>query len=573
MKVKIEIQNLKKKIIIFDGKKVCAIFLSKKKMFLDDSNNNTNNNHDDDEPIGEVELSTNLKALPRKSSTTSNNTNLVARKKQRDDEQQQQSQQQAMMNQSQSSSEETLSERKNSQVRFSVDQQQQQDNNNNNTSNTNKNETPKSVLKKSTKVVEKEASVVVENASETLQLTKKKDATKKGNTTPPNDSSPKRETTTSTSESETAHENENDDETEEIVTYEYGDLFAFEFLAVSRTGDAEVQNEKKLDATTTTTTATNAFSPWAWGVGREVTAATKTISSFSSATNEDGAMLDSTRKQTQQQQQLMHHHKRVIKLELWEVEGREDKLSKAERARLAELRRQIAQTSSELAQQETQKRALDDAMTGAQLSIAAIDSALAADFADVQDLLTKARRALSNLKMEHFAEMRNYAKPPVTVRQVLECVLIALGEVASNNNNNTSSLSNNNNGKETSASTIVSWEQVKTAVRREDFVLSIRDFEPSQLSPGAIKVLQARLEDASFTYERAKTASFAAGPLHQWITAQVECAKEARRSKAYHDLSKTNRAAPPALSVDRGRSAQTHSTHHKTQRLDFLSAF
>ena len=39
-------------------------------MFLEDQNNNNNNNHDDgdDEPIGEVDLATNLTALPRKAS-------------------------------------------------------------------------------------------------------------------------------------------------------------------------------------------------------------------------------------------------------------------------------------------------------------------------------------------------------------------------------------------------------------------------------------------------------------------------------------------------------------------------
>ncbi len=80
----------------------------------------------------------------------------------------------------------------------------------------------------------------------------------------------------------------------------------------------------------------NTSSSWAWGVGREI-------------------LYVEEEKKSQQ-------HKRAIRLELWEVEAREDKLSKAERARLADLRKQIATTSNELAQIASAKRTLEDSV-------------------------------------------------------------------------------------------------------------------------------------------------------------------------------------------------------------------
>lgn len=332
---------------------------------------------------------------------------------------------------------------------------------------------------------------------------------------------------------------------EPSFTYEYGDLYAFEFLANARSSTSHHQhrgsggNGNANDGSPSSIFSSGAENsnnnnnetvPWAWGVGRQILAVTRNIDGEEAEASrlkrlqQEEDNLDTTSKilledtRRRQKAVIEQGRKRVIKLELWEVEGREEALTKGERARISELKRQIANVSQELMAIEGQKKLIDDARRGAELAIAGLESALDLDFADVQDLLNNARRSLKKLKTEHFAEMRNYAKPPVTVKQVLECCLIALGDVVRDS---------------------VPWEQIKIAVRSEDFVLNIRDFEPSQLSQTAMKLLQNRIQkDENFTLERARTASFAAGPLFEWVLAQLECAKEARRSKAYFDLSK-----------------------------------
>lgn len=119
------------------------------------------------------------------------------------------------------------------------------------------------------------------------------------------------------------------------------------------------------------------------------------------------------------------------------------------------------------------------------------------DLSKVEPALREAEAALNTVKPEYLREIRAYATPPPMVQRVLEAVLTLMGEKNSDD-----------------------WDTLKGHIRRDDFLAGVKAFKPSNVSDGAhVRVNELMREN--LTVEAAYRASKAAGPLLQWVFAQV----------------------------------------------------
>ena len=99
-------------------------------------------------------------------------------------------------------------------------------------------------------------------------------------------------------------------------------------------------------------------------------------------------------------------------------------------------------------------------------------------------------------------ELRAYATPPAAVRVALEPVIALITRKAAK----------------------PEWKEIKTWLRREDFIRSIMYFDKNDI-PGPVKafIMNSYLQDATtFDPTRIMNASRAAGPLALWVKSIVE---------------------------------------------------
>ncbi|CBH12406.1 dynein heavy chain, cytosolic, putative [Trypanosoma brucei gambiense DAL972] len=115
--------------------------------------------------------------------------------------------------------------------------------------------------------------------------------------------------------------------------------------------------------------------------------------------------------------------------------------------------------------------------------------------------LREAEEGLNSIKQEYLREMRAYTTPPTMVKRVLETVLVVMGERRAGE-----------------------WDVIKHYVRRDDFIASVKAFQARDVTEEAVQTVRGMLQEDGFTYEAAMRASKAAGPLLQWVTAQINYA-------------------------------------------------
>ncbi|KAF8280778.1 dynein heavy chain, cytosolic [Trypanosoma cruzi] len=119
----------------------------------------------------------------------------------------------------------------------------------------------------------------------------------------------------------------------------------------------------------------------------------------------------------------------------------------------------------------------------------------------VEPALREAEVALNTIKPEYLREIRAYTTPPQMVKRVLEAVLVVMGEKRADE-----------------------WDVIKHHIRRDDFLAGVKAFETRRITEEARLTVCAMLQEEDFTYEAARRASKAAGPLLQWVQAQVNYA-------------------------------------------------
>nr|CCC91421.1 putative dynein heavy chain, cytosolic [Trypanosoma congolense IL3000] len=115
--------------------------------------------------------------------------------------------------------------------------------------------------------------------------------------------------------------------------------------------------------------------------------------------------------------------------------------------------------------------------------------------------LKEAEEGLNTIKPEYLREIRAYTTPPVMVKRVLETVLAVMGERRAGE-----------------------WDVIKLHIRRDDFIAGVKAFQPREISDEAVQMVCGMLNEDGFTYEAAMRASKAAGPLLQWVNAQINYA-------------------------------------------------
>lgn len=123
------------------------------------------------------------------------------------------------------------------------------------------------------------------------------------------------------------------------------------------------------------------------------------------------------------------------------------------------------------------------------------------DLSRVEPALREAEAALNTVKPEYLREIRAYTTPPPMVRRVLEAVLMLMGE---------------RNTEE--------WDTIKGHIRREDFLLVVKAFKPTDVKDSSHDRVSEMMRD-NLTVEAAYRASKAAGPLLQWVFAQLDYVK------------------------------------------------
>ncbi|TDL28876.1 dynein heavy chain protein 1 [Rickenella mellea] len=122
-----------------------------------------------------------------------------------------------------------------------------------------------------------------------------------------------------------------------------------------------------------------------------------------------------------------------------------------------------------------------------------------ADLADAEPAVVEAQAAVSSIKRQHLQEVRAMANPPEAVKLAMESVCTLLGHK------------------------IDGWRMVQGVIRRDDFILSIVNFDTNKQMTKPLRDLMKRdfLSRPSYNFETVNRASKACGPLVKWVLAQV----------------------------------------------------
>ncbi|KAJ2764446.1 dynein heavy chain, partial [Coemansia nantahalensis] len=125
------------------------------------------------------------------------------------------------------------------------------------------------------------------------------------------------------------------------------------------------------------------------------------------------------------------------------------------------------------------------------------------DLERAEPAVEEAQRAVSGIKKQQLSEVRAMANPPAAVKLALESVCVLLGQRQTD------------------------WKALQGAVRRDDFIASIVNFDADRHLPRALRshVRRTYLERPEFNFEMVNRASKACGPLVKWVAAQVEYAE------------------------------------------------
>eukprot|EP00958_Prasinococcus_capsulatus_P027403 scaffold5502_cov390-Prasinococcus_capsulatus_cf.AAC.6 len=111
--------------------------------------------------------------------------------------------------------------------------------------------------------------------------------------------------------------------------------------------------------------------------------------------------------------------------------------------------------------------------------------------------LEEAAEALNNIKKEDITEIRSFAKPPLVVQKVCECVVILKG------------------------SKDVSWKGAKAMMADSNFLNSLIRFDKDSIHEKQMKQVHAYTRDPHFNTEEVSKVSLAGSGLLAWVLAMV----------------------------------------------------
>ncbi|CCW66307.1 unnamed protein product [Phytomonas sp. Hart1] len=194
--------------------------------------------------------------------------------------------------------------------------------------------------------------------------------------------------------------------------------------------------------------------------------------------------------------------------ELLENEKRMEESSKAAQAMLERIITETDVTQREKAAAEQMRKQLQEEQVNIDQAAMKMDL----DLKKAEPALKGAEAALKTVKTEHLREIRAYTTPPPKVKRTLEAVCALMN------------LSNSDD-----------WDVIKAYVRREDFLSSVMSFQSERITDAARNRVSALTNDSKFTVEAAYHASKAAGPLLQWVFAQIQYFEALKRVAPIHN--------------------------------------
>ena len=120
-----------------------------------------------------------------------------------------------------------------------------------------------------------------------------------------------------------------------------------------------------------------------------------------------------------------------------------------------------------------------------------------AELAEAEPAIKAAKAAISGIDKRKLDELKAMAKPPEMIKLAMEAVMLIAGSEEDKKN--------------------VSWEAVRKAIRRPDFIKEILayDAENAQLSQSIINQLKNNYF-SKIKKEQVYKASTAAGPMYEW---------------------------------------------------------
>ncbi|PIA14754.1 hypothetical protein COEREDRAFT_46106 [Coemansia reversa NRRL 1564] len=154
-------------------------------------------------------------------------------------------------------------------------------------------------------------------------------------------------------------------------------------------------------------------------------------------------------------------------------------------------------------QQQAASRALQAELAQKEAEIAERRRVVGRDLERAEPAVADAQRAVSNIKKQQLAEVRAMANPPPAVKLAIESVCTLLGHRSGGD-----------------------WKALQSAVRRDDFIASIVNFDTDAQMTRALRAHMRRtfLARPEFNFETVSRASKACGPLVRWVAAQVDYA-------------------------------------------------
>jgi dynein heavy chain 1 len=158
-----------------------------------------------------------------------------------------------------------------------------------------------------------------------------------------------------------------------------------------------------------------------------------------------------------------------------------------------------------------------------------------AELSDVEPAVQDAAAAVKDIKKQQLVEVRALANPPLPVKMALESICVLLGgvlccvpgdrPVTAHGGKRWMGWVGLMDSVVWCAEPSEDWKAIRSVIIRDDFIASIVNYTTDQLTPAALRKVQAEyLAKPEFTFEAVNRASKACGPLVKWVIAQINYA-------------------------------------------------
>jgi dynein heavy chain 2 len=169
---------------------------------------------------------------------------------------------------------------------------------------------------------------------------------------------------------------------------------------------------------------------------------------------------------------------------------------KLAKAAMEKIRHSVAKCSEQQSKIESMQKELSVEEDKLKIEQRKID----AELEQIQPAIDAAKELVGQIRRDQLAEVRGFANPPPAVADVMQGVLLMLGETDS------------------------SWVGIKKVLAQNDFTARIMNFQANSLTSDTVSRVQKliRQKASSFEFDIINKASKAVAPLSQWVQANLK---------------------------------------------------